>query len=112
MKFKIKAMPVNLTLLSQAAPLIVEAANAIFSKIKKKKNERNLEDQVIGHDEQLLEIEKRQEELYLINEEQSKVMKDLAEQNQKLITAVRNIKYIALAAIGASAVAIVFALIK
>ena len=98
-------MPVNLTLLSHAAPLIVEAANAIFSRIRKNKKEETLKDQVLSQDERISTLYKRQEELYAINEEQSTVIKDLAEQNIKLIQAIRNLRY---AVVGA----FVFALIS
>jgi len=104
-------MPVSLNLLSTAAPLIVEAANAIFTRIRKNKGERTLKDQVGGHDEQLTQMENRQNELYQINEEQSKILRDLAEQNQKLIMALRNTRFAAISALIIAGIAIVVALI-
>jgi hypothetical protein len=92
-------MAVNITLLSAAAPYIIDAANRILSIINKNKQEKTLEDRVLSFDEKLALYEKRQEELLTINEEQSKVIKDLAEQNQKLILAVRNTRIAAILAV-------------
>lgn len=91
-------MPINITLLSATAPYIIDAANRIISIINKNKQEKTLEDRVLNFDEKLALYEKRQEELLTINEEQSKVIKDLAEQNQKLILAVRNTRITAIVA--------------
>ena len=104
-------MPVSLNLLSAAAPLLVEAANAIFNKIRNKKGEQKLKDQEVDRDEKLSEIENRQNELYQINEEQSKILRDLAEQNQKLISAVRKTRMIAAAAFMIGIAAILIALL-
>jgi len=88
-------MPVNLTLLSHAAPLLVEAANAIFNKIRKSKDEGKLKDQVLDMDARLGDLDNKLNEIYSINEDQSLVIKNLAEQNQKLILALRNTRILA-----------------
>jgi hypothetical protein len=100
-------MPVNLNLLSHAAPLIVEAANAIFSRIRKNK-ERSIKDQVFSQDEKITEIDQRLTELFAINEEQSVVIKNLAEQNQKLIIALRNVRIVAIGALAISIISVAF----
>ena len=104
-------MAINITLLSAAAPYIIDAANKILSLINKNKQEKTLQDQVLSLDDKLALFEKRQGELLTINEEQSKVIKDLAEQNQKLIQALRNTRIIAFLGLLLAVVSIVFTFI-
>ena len=104
-------MPVNITLLTAAAPYIIDAANKIISLVNKNKEEKSLQDRVLSIDEKLAVYEKRHSELLIINEQQSKVIKDLAEQNQKLILAVRNTRLVAVIALALASVGLVLALI-
>ncbi len=104
-------MPVNISLLTAAAPYIIDAANKIISLVNKNKEEKNLQDKVVGLDEKLAIFARRQEELLTINEQQSQVIRDLAEQNQKLVLAVRNTRMVAAAAILLALVAVVLSLV-
>ena len=104
-------MPVNITLLTAAAPYIIDAANKIISLVNKNKEEKSLQDRVLSIDEKLAVYEKRQNELLIINEQQSKVIKDLAEQNQKLILALRNTRLVAVIALALAVVGLVLAFI-
>ena len=104
-------MPVNITLLTAAAPYIIDAANKIISLVNKNKEEKSLQDRVLSIDEKLAVYEKRQNELLIINEQQSKVIKDLAEQNQKLILALRNTRLVAAIALALAVVGLVLAFI-
>ena len=104
-------MPVNISLLTAAAPYIIDAANKIISLVNKNKEEKNLQDKVLGLDEKLAIFARRQEELLTINEQQSQVIRDLAEQNQKLVLAVRNTRMVAAAAILLALVAVVLSLV-
>jgi hypothetical protein len=103
-------MAVNFTLLTAAAPYIIDAANKIISLVNKNKEEKNLQDKVLSIDEKLAVYEKRQAELLTINEKQSQVIKDLAEQNQKLILAVRNTRLAAIVALGLGMAGVILAL--
>ena len=92
-------MALNIALLTTAAPYIIDAANRIISLINKNKKEKQLQDQVLDHDESLAFILSRQNELLVINEQQSQVIKDLAEQNQRMVLALRNTRIISLVAL-------------
>jgi hypothetical protein len=105
-------MPVNLALLSHAAPLLVEAANAVFNKIKKSKDEGKLKDQVVDMDARIRELEKGLNEIYSINEDQSLVIKNLAEQNQKLILALRNTRILAFMGVLLAIISLVLVYLK
>lgn len=92
-------MAINLSLLTAAAPYIIDAANAILAMINKNKKDKVLNERLLGQDEQLDQLVTSQAVLMDINEQQSKVIKDLAEQNQSLIISVRNTRMLALAGI-------------
>ena len=104
-------MAVNITLLTAAAPYIIDAANKIISLINKNKNEKTMQDKVLNMDEKLAIIQKRQDELFTITEQQSQVIKDLAEQNQKLILALRGTRILAVVGLGLALVAVVVAVV-
>ena len=101
-------MAVNFTLLTSAAPYIIDAANSIISYINKNKQDKKLQDKLMGHDEKLDLFEDRLKVLLKISEDQSKVIRDLAEQNQKLILALKNTRLAAILGVVLSLLALGF----
>lgn len=105
-------MAFNIALLTTAAPYIIDGANRIISLINKNKKEKLLHDRVLSHDEKLVFIEKRYNELMTINEEQSNLLKEMAEQNQRLVLTLRNTRILTIGSflVAVTALVLVFAL--
>mgnify|MGYP006280001407 CR=1 FL=1 len=104
-------MAVNFTLLATAASLVIDGANEVISIIRKNREGKNLREEMLNLDERMAQFEERQDELYAINEKQSIAIRELAEQNKKLIQAGRNTRFLAFLAlvIATAALTIAFA---